>query len=118
MAADIGEIFRRIDYGICKCRRTGACGALRSLTISERRALEAAKYYDARYSMRHQRFVRPQVTGHVRGLVDDRETLENVREALGAHTVYDIMHANMLHEPARSEALNYITQHMTFRFIS
>ena len=110
--------FNNLNHALLKCRRTGCYGLMRPYTPAEERVYEAAKYYDVSRSMRTQRPNQFEATSYFRGIIGDRETLENVREALGAATVYDIMYVNLLYEPARSEALHYITQNMTFRFIS
>jgi hypothetical protein len=104
MATERGEMFEMVIHGVCKCRRTGCSRFLRPFTVSEQRVLEAAKRYDVRRSM-CRTHIRPLVTNHVRGLLDDRETLENLREALGVENVYDLMLMNLLYEPARTRLL-------------
>ena len=108
--AQEGEV--RILSGECKCRRTGSKSYLRPFTISEKRVLEAAECYDRRMNMRRSKFVCS--SNHVRGLIDDRETLENLREALGPETVYSIMYVNLLHEPARTHLLEHMRQGVKF----
>lgn len=117
-AMDIGEVLRRVDYGTCKCRPTGTYGSQRAYTVSERRTFEAAQHYDARMVRPKDMFIRPRVKNHVRGLIDDRETLESVREALGGKTVYDIVQANRLYEPARTHALQAVINDLAPHVIS
>jgi len=82
-------------------------GARRSVKQAEKRVLEATGRQDACNSLGAPH-TRQKVSNHARALIDDRETLEHIREALGPDLVFDLLLVNTLYEPARTHILGRV----------
>jgi len=101
------ELMGELLAGMHKARYVGNSYLQRPKKQTERRLLCAAGNRDDRESIPG--VGRQQATQNAaNALINDRETLENLCEALGTNTVYDIMLLNLLYEPARSHALSCV----------
>jgi len=101
------DTIQEMMYAMCKSPRRRHRGSVRSYKETEKRVLEATKRQDAREST-EKAYMQQTVQSYARALIDDRETLENIREALGVTATYDLMLVNLLYEPARTHVLQQI----------
>jgi hypothetical protein len=107
MASEYDELMEELLAGLYKVGYVGTSYLQRPKKQIEQRVLWAAGVRDDCESMRG--VGRQQATQNAaNALINDRETLENLCEALGTDTVYDIMLLNLLYEPARSHALSSV----------
>lgn len=101
------DTIQEMMYAMCKGPRRRHRGLHRSYKETEKRVLEATRRQDAREST-EKAYTQQTVQNYARGLIDDRETLENIREALGVTATYDLMLVNLLYEPARTHVLQQV----------
>jgi len=103
------ELMEELMAGLHKARYVGNSYLKRPKKQTEKRLLWAAGVRDDCESIRGAG--RQQATQNAaNALINDRETLENLCEALGTNTVYDIMLLNLLYEPARSCILSAVKE--------
>ena len=104
---EYSDSLRETVYLICKSGYRRRFNQGRPYKRTEERVLKATKRQDTRESMNK---VIPQrtVTNHAAALIDDRDTIENIREALGVRNTYKLMHINQLYEPARTYLLQRV----------
>jgi len=116
MEYEAEELMEELAAGIHKARRVGRSYLDRPKKHTERRLLDAAGVRDECESVPG---ATQQATRNAaRALISDRETLENLCQALGTDSVYDIMLANLLHEPARTRALQAVIKDLKPNVIS
>ena len=90
--------------GMCKRNHAQRRGVVRPFKRTEQRVFQAARERDRREST-SKSFLQKTIVNYVHALIDDRETLENIREALGVSKTYELMRMNYLYEPARTHLL-------------
>ena len=116
MAHETAELIDELAAGMYKARCVGTSYLRRPKKHTERRLFEAAECRDDCESIPG---ATQQATRNAaRALINDRETLENLCQALGTDSVYDVMLANLMHEPARTRALQAAIKNLTPKAIS
>jgi len=116
-AGEADELMEELMAGMHKARYVGDSYLQRPKKQTEKRLLWAAGVRDDCESVPG--VATQQATSNAaRALINDRETLENLCEALGTDSVYDIMLANLMHEPARTRALQAVIKDLTPHVIS
>jgi hypothetical protein len=93
---DFDNVMDEMMFGMCKLKRRKHIDYVRPHKKTEQRVLEAARERDEREST-NKSFVQQTIVGYVHALIDDRETLENIREALGVKNTYNLMRLNFLY---------------------
>jgi len=101
------DAIQEVMMAMCKMNHGQPCAAVRPYRKTEQRVLQAARERDERESA-DKAFVQKTIVNYVRALIDDRETLEDVRQALGVSKTYELTRMNRIYEPARTHVLQQL----------